>query len=295
MCGSILRHDPDAPAALLVIRAPFPDDARGYAGLYREGGGGMFRTIGGHRFNVVSFGPGPRTFLGVGGWAGSWELWQQPFEAMSRTWRTVSYDHRGTGGTVVPVEEITIEAMTRDVFAVMDALGIERCVLGTESAGARTALQAALDHPDRFEGLVLVDGNWSVSQTTPDNPFSTGLRTDFEATIRDFMERCTPGADYAHIRRWGRDILSRSGPEAAARLNEFAAGWDVASRVDAVHVPTLIVHSAGDRLVPVAQSQELAARIPGSKLVLIESESHVPTMTHADMVVAAIEEFFGHT
>ena len=62
----------------------------------------VFLPINGHRINVVAFGPGPRTFLGVGGWAGSWELWQQPFEALSRTWRTVSYDHRGCGETVVP-------------------------------------------------------------------------------------------------------------------------------------------------------------------------------------------------
>jgi len=252
-------------------------------------------------------------YLGVGGWAGSWELWQQPFEEMSRTWRTVSYDHRGTGETVVPVEEITIEAMTQDVFAVMDILGIDRCVIGAESAGARTArrrwaalpgrspesagartaLHAALDHPDRFEGLVVVDGNWSVSRAAPNNPFSTGLRTDFEATIHDFVERRTLGAGYEHIRRWGRDILRRSGPEAAARLNEFSSGWDVASQVDEVCVPTLVIHSVGDRIVP-RSSQELVVRIRGSKLVLIESDSHVPTMTHAETVIVAIEDFFGH-
>lgn len=253
----------------------------------------MFLAINGQRVNVVAFGPGPRAFLGVGGWAGSWELWQQPFETMSRTWRCVAYDHRGTGETVVPLEAITAEAMVADVFAVMDALGIARCVLGAESAGARTALQAALDRPDRFEGLVIVDGNWSVSANGPDNPFSVALRTNFAAALHDFMERCTPGVDKEHIRRWGQDILRRSGSEAAARLNDFAAGWDVASRVGEVRVPTLIIHSAGDRLVPLAQSEELAARIPQSTLVVIVSDSHVPTMTEADQVVAAIADFFG--
>lgn len=48
---------------------------------------------------VTSFGSGPRTIVAHGGWVGSGELWQQPFEQLSRRWRTVTYDHLGTGAT----------------------------------------------------------------------------------------------------------------------------------------------------------------------------------------------------
>ena len=259
----------------------------------REGRCALFLPINGQRLNVVAFGPGPRTFLGVGGWAGSWELWQQPFEALSRTWRTVAYDHRGTGESVVPVGEITLDGLVRDVFGVLDALGIARCVLGAESAGAKTALAAALARPERFAGLVLVDGNYAPGRPPGDNPFAAALRADFEAAIHDFMERCTPGAGDAHIRRWGRDILRRAGAEAAARLAEVGAGFDLSDRLGEIATPTLLIHSARDQIVPLALSQALAARLPDSHLVVIESDSHVPTMTHADEVVAAIEEFVG--
>ncbi len=252
----------------------------------------MFMRINDQRINVVAFGPGPRTFLGVGGWAGTWELWQQPFEQLSRTWRTVSYDHRGAGETVVPIEDITTEGLTADVFGVMDALDIDRCVLGAESSGARTALAAALERPDRFDGLVLVDGNYGGYRNKGNDPFVELLRSDFDAAIDGFMERCTPGAEYAHIRRWGRDILRRSGPAAAARLIESGEGFDITERLGEVRVPTLLIHSVRDRIVPFAFSEELAARIPGSTLVAIEGESHVPTMTHADEVVRAITQFF---
>lgn len=253
----------------------------------------MFLTIGEHRINVVAFGPGPRTFVGVGGWAGSWELWQQPFEELSRTWRTVSYDHRGTGETVVPPEAITLDGMVSDLFGIMDALGIDRCVLGAESSGARTALTAALEHPDRFAGLVLVDGNIKADPPAGENAFATALRADFEAAIDGFMQRCTPGEENAHLRRWGRDILRRAGSEAGARLAESGAGFAIEDRLGAITIPMLIIHSARDRIVPLASSEALAARLPNCALIVLDSDCHVPTVTHAAEVAAAIEAHFG--
>ncbi|MDB5944318.1 MAG: hypothetical protein JWQ13_3884 [Ramlibacter sp.] len=49
---------------------------------------------------VTAAGAGPRTFVAHGGWVGSGELWLLPFEQLSRSWRCVTYDHRGTGATV---------------------------------------------------------------------------------------------------------------------------------------------------------------------------------------------------
>jgi pimeloyl-ACP methyl ester carboxylesterase len=115
-----------------------------------------------------------------------------------------------------------------------------------------------------------------------------------QAALHAFMEPCTPGEDLAHIRRWGRDILCRSGPEAAARLAETGAAFDLGHRLGEIRLPTLLLHSRHDRIVPLALSEELAARLPNSTLVVIESESHVPTMTHADEVAAAIDAFFRH-
>jgi len=253
----------------------------------------MFLPINGQRINVVAFGSGPRVFLGIGGWAGSWELWQQPFEGLSRTWRTVAYDHRGAGETVVHPDKITTEGLVADVFAVMDALDIRRCVLGAESSGARIALLAALAQPERIEGLVLVDGSYPGSPRRDNDPFTDLLRSDFEAAINQFMERCTPGEGLEYIRRWGRDILRRSRAVAAVRLMELGESSDMVERLGEIRMPTLIIHSARDRIVPLSLSEQLHARIAGSKLVVLDSDSHVPTMTDAVQVITAIEEYFG--
>jgi pimeloyl-ACP methyl ester carboxylesterase len=104
----------------------------------------MFVEIEDAKIYTVAFGPAAApVLLGIGGWIGSWELWAEPFAVLSQHWRTVAYDHRGTGATMAPVESITFERLVYDIFAVMDALKIERCVLAAESAGALTALAAA--------------------------------------------------------------------------------------------------------------------------------------------------------
>src|SRR4051794_14028893 len=128
----------------------------------------MFLDINNRKVFSLSFGAGPRTLLAHGGWVGDSELWLLQFEILSQSWRTVTYDHRGTGLTTSVPVDITREGLTADLFAVMDALEIEQCVLAAESSGVLVALGAYFAHPERFEGLVLVDGYPGAAEVQPD-------------------------------------------------------------------------------------------------------------------------------
>ncbi len=66
----------------------------------------MFLDINGRKLHSLSFGAGPRTLLAHGGWVGDLELWLHPFEILSQAWRTVTYDHRGTGLTTSVPDDI---------------------------------------------------------------------------------------------------------------------------------------------------------------------------------------------
>src|SRR4051795_12883535 len=96
----------------------------------------MFLDVNGARLHALAFGHGPRTLLAVGGWTGSWEVWEEPIAQLSaRGWRCVAYDPRGAGDSPVAPAVISVEAMVADVTGVLDALEIERCVLAAESQG----------------------------------------------------------------------------------------------------------------------------------------------------------------
>lgn len=220
---------------------------------------------------------------------GSGELWQQPFEELSRNWRTVTYDHRGTGASINRAQTITLELLVNDLFRVLDALKVTSCVLAGESSGAFVVLEAALRQPERFNGLVLVDGRYQGGKSPGASRFIEGCKTNFAATMEAFVNACTPEEDCAAERRWGKQIVMRSDGPSAVQLMECLEPVQLEHRINQIQLPTLLIHGSRDVITPVASSQNLAQMLPESKLVIIEG---VPTVTRPSEVARAIEEYF---
>ncbi len=252
----------------------------------------MFISIGNAKIYSTSFGsPAAPAIVGIGGWAGSWELWAEPFSILSQHWHTIAYDHRGAGATVTPVESIAFDRLVDDVFAVLDAYQVEQCVLAGESAGALTVLGAALKQPQRITGLVIVDGLfWSPSPEG--SPFLAGLRTNYAATLERFVDSCVPESDSDHLKRWGLQILHRASPEAAIALLFAASQTDLRADLDRITQPTLIIHGEADALVPVDQARWLAHTLPNAELTVLPGAGHVPTVTRPMEVANAVMDFF---
>jgi pimeloyl-ACP methyl ester carboxylesterase len=258
----------------------------------------MFLDIDGNRVFTLAFGNGSRTLLAHGGWISNVEDWICPLAALSARWRTVTYDHRGAGLTRVPVERISTEALVDDVFRVMDATGIDRCVLAGFSRGTVVAMRAVLAHPDRFDGLVLMNGCGEVR--SPDLPVvprrapSTWPGATHADRMRWFIERCTPEPDVEHIRRWGESVLARATPEAADRLFTMEAERpiDWAAQLPQLRVPTLVVHGELDAFYRIEHMRYAQSLIPDSELVVLQGTGHLPTLTRPLDVAAHIERFF---
>jgi pimeloyl-ACP methyl ester carboxylesterase len=257
----------------------------------------MFLKIADNDVFALAFGTGPKTFLAQGGWIGSSEVWLPTLELLSSHWRRVAFDHRGAGETRVPVDAISYDALVDDIFRVMDALGVDRCVLGGESSGAQVVLDAVLREPGRFEGAVLVDGSAGVPRPAASGPSpiagppSTWPGADRSAQLRWFIDLCFPEPDCEPVRCWGHDILLRATPEAAERLWGIGRGA-AAERLAEVRIPVLLIGGTEDPRSPPAAMAELARRLPQSTHVEIRGAGHVPIMTRPDEVVAAIDRAF---
>jgi pimeloyl-ACP methyl ester carboxylesterase len=254
----------------------------------------MFLDVNGVRLHALAFGDGPRTLVAVGGWTGSWEVWEEPVAQLTgRGWRCVAYDHRGSGESPVDPALISVEAMVDDVTAVLDALGVERCILAGESQGGAIALYAAARNPERFEGLVL-SAPARTGRSTGGTAFADACRSDYPAAVDQFVSACFPEPDIDHIKRWAKNILLRAEPEQAARIIEMwrdEAVPDVDPRQ--IDVPTLILHGRADAIVPIQVSRELVELLPDAELLELEGSGHVPTMTRPTDVVDAILRQFG--
>ena len=174
------------------------------------------------------------------------------------------------------------------VIGVLDALGVERCVLAGESQGGAIAQYAAARQPSRFDGLVL-SAPTPTGRREGGTAFPDLCRSDYPAAVASFVEQCFPEADSDHIKRWGRNILLRAEGDQAARILEMWRDEDVPD-VDPrqIEIPTVALHGSADPIVSIDVSRRLAELLPDVEFVEFDGVGHVPTMTRPDEVVAAI-------
>jgi len=259
----------------------------------------VFLDINGNRVFALTFGSGTKTLLAHSGWIGNYEDWVATLSLLSEDWRVVVYDHRGSGETRVSADRITAEALIDDLFIVMDKLNIEKCTLAGFSAGCVTTLRAALRHPERFEGLIFMNGTGGVkppdAEIKPIIPPSQWPGKTHLERLEWFATNCTPEPDMLHVRQWAVSLLSRATPE-AAEASFLAArqipplDWE--EELPRVAVPAILLHGELDPLVDIKDLEYFHAQLPQSKLVVFEGTGHLPAMTRPDDVAAEINAFF---
>lgn len=256
----------------------------------------MFHRVGDRMVHSLSFGSGPGTLFGVPGAFANWEIWAPVFEQLSPDWRVVTFDQDGVGQTKAPVEHITRERQRESLFSVLDAQAVERCVIAGDSNNATLAIEAVLEQPERFDGLVVLNGRAWGFESDDTHRFVAGLSDHFEATVDFFVEVVFPEDGAGHLKAWLRDIITRTGADAAAHIVEMYYGVDLRDRLSDIDLPALVVHGALDVLSPNAQSDaEALASALGAELELLPDAGHLPLLSRPQAVADHLIAFLSRT
>lgn len=207
------------------------------------------------------------------------------------------------------------EAQADLCAALLDALNVERVAVMAVSGGGPSAIHFALRHAGRCRALVLV----STVATTVDNrlPVSfalTGLLARLP-WVAASIERKALRAPEASARRsftnpvyfdqvrgnpaaWAlfQDLQASTVHRMAARMagtrNDVQVTQTRTYPLEAISVPTLIVHGTRDPLVPIANHGQAAARrIPGAELVVLEGGEHAAIFSHRDEARSRVTAF----
>ena len=91
----------------------------------------------------------------------AWE-WQRVMDLLGDSFALFAPDGRGFGGTDKPRIRVTLDLLARDVVRSMDALGLERVTLVGHDFGGMIATIAALEYPERFERVAILDSTATV-------------------------------------------------------------------------------------------------------------------------------------
>ena len=195
----------------------------------------------------------------------------------------------------------------------LDALGIAKAAVMGGSAGALSALQMAIRHPDRVSALVLLVPLAYKPLTQPDS--APPLPAWVEASMMRLI-----GSDFLfwaalHVARdqvikvvlaTPPELLVRASPQERARVDamlanilpvslrveglrsDTAAGKHLSpSPLESIHMPTLVISARDDRYGTYASAQYTAGRIAGAKFIGFDEGGHT-WVGHDDEVRAAI-------
>lgn len=215
-----------------------------------------------------------------------------------QSYHTIALDNRGVGRSDVPAGPYSIALMASDAAAVLDAAGIESAHVFGISMGGMIAQEFALQYPKRVRSLILgctAAGGPTVVPSEPEVTKMVMARGSLspeeaaEAAVPYIYHPATPreriDQDLAVRRPW----FPR--PEAYIAQLQGILAWEAYDRLPRINVPTLVIHGDADRLVPPGNGELIASRIPGAKLVMLSSASHLFSTDQPEAAHQAVREF----
>jgi class 3 adenylate cyclase/predicted alpha/beta hydrolase len=242
------------------------------------------------------FGDGPRDLVVAPGFMSHLDLqWTVPSfaefaERLAAFSRVIIFDKRGTGLSDPAPGADRFDTRMDDVRAVMDAAASESAsLLGMSEGGPLAALFAAT-FPHRVERLVLF-GTFARGSIIEEATFAR-----LAEAVRNWGQGLTAdifSAQVSPLRRRVAGMMERASasPSMARALLAAIAEADVSAVLPSLHVPTLVVHRAGDPFAPASWSDEIADLVPSAARLELDGDEHVPWLGDVSSIAAAVERF----
>ena len=220
-------------------------------------------------------------------------------EALKGSYRVITPDLRGHGGSEHRSEDRTLWDLMEDQIALLDALRVESAVWGGHSVAGPISLRAALRYPDRVAGLVLIStqaGAEHASRLAPYEAFADLVGTQgwteeaLNGIAASYFGRSAPKELKEHwIERW-RAQDTTDVPQVMRALTRRESLLD---HLDKVKVPSLVIY--GDEDVTALRLEEVELMVAAlplvSEFLRIPKAGHTPTLEQPTVTTAALLRF----
>ncbi|MBN8474598.1 3-oxoadipate enol-lactonase [Sulfuritalea sp.] len=208
-------------------------------------------------------------------------MWDALAVALAPTFTVLRYDTRGHGGTTAAQGPYSFGQLTADLTGLLDALEIARTHFVGLSMGGMIGQHFALAAPQRLDRLVIAN---STSRIPPEaGPL-------WDERIGMARSQGCAGLVEGTLGRWFTPAFRAAQPAETARIAGLIAGTppagyigcagairalDITARIGAIRAPTQVIAGADDPGTPPAMSELIASTIPGARLEIIPSASHL--------------------
>jgi len=223
-------------------------------------------------------------------------MWTDQLEAVPPGWRMIAPDLAGFGGTTDHTGRPSIEDFARDLAVLLDAMHLERVVLGGLSMGGYAAFAADRVMPERILGLILAD-----TKSTGD---TAAAREGREAMLQVVDERGSSGVADEMLPKLLGATTRRARPSIEARVRALieansAEGLrraiirlrdrpDSSSQLPRMHVPILAIVGEEDAVTPIDDARAIVARAPEARLAILPEAGHLSNLENPSSFNAAL-------
>ena len=218
----------------------------------------------------------------------------------------------------LPDGDYSMPRYARFAEAVLDDIGAPTGYFLGHSHGGFVALQFAIDHPDRLDGLILYDTAptngpdqrqaaskrmTSFVQRWPDRPEAAeagrmwdavNLSRTMQVTDEESNWRYLNGILPAYFADY-RKTVEQIGGDLTLRVtydpNRLPAPWDIRDQLGAINVPTLVIVGAYDFICPTRFAYEMRTGMPDARLSELPESGHFGHIEQPEEFTAAVLDF----
>lgn len=192
--------------------------------------------------------------------------WDPHVAELSRHYRVIAADLPGHGRSTGASEAFSHRQAARDVFAVLDSMGIRRFHAMGISSGGMTLLHMATSKPERVDAMVLI-----------------GATSYFPEQARAIMRQSTPELLPEAEQQAIASCSSRGQAQTLEIIRQFNRMQHSVDDMNftppllaTIQARTLIVHGDRDEFFPPAIPLEIYQAVPDSALWIVPNGSHIP-------------------
>lgn len=209
---------------------------------------------------------------------------------------------------------VTPEEQANLAAALLDTLNIDTVIANGVSGGGPAAIAFALHHPDRTEGLVLIEAISQVSneeEVIPGFLQSGGFSNYMTWALFRIIELTQGQAGFIPIlvsNEANRDVIVNDPEKLSTLVDSAWALWPANQRIngwandieqkkhlnfpfESISTPTLLIHGDRDTNVNIQESEIVANRIPGAQFHIVRGGDHMMLLTHQEEIIEVLEEF----
>jgi len=228
-----------------------------------------------------------------------WTMFEPQLDALSGRYRTLAYNHRAR--TEHCFRPYDLDDLVNDCRAFLDGKGIDSCVLTGMSMGGFMALRFALAHPERLDGLVLID---SMAQPHPENDQEQyGEMIDvardageipghlIDAVASLLFGRTSIEERTDLVERWEDRWATYPGEAVYHETKSWLHRPGVEDRLGEIDVPVLILHGEEDISLEPEMAEPMVDRLPDARMEIVPEAGHSSNLENPAAASEAIRSF----